>query len=184
MTKKYAKKPMGRGKKFLLGLGIVLLLIALFFLSFFVTTLSLRANREPVIPEASGVPAASATPSVDYSKLSKKELIELVKEKDEQIAELEKELSTGAVSTQAPIATSQPQASSSATNTPSPTAAAKATVKPAAKTATPTVAPTKAPTQKPVSTPAATQKPAEPTPAPATKAPATIKPVAPAADGE
>ncbi len=171
---KYGKKSMSGGKKFLLVLGVIVLLIALFFLSFWITSMSLRSNQEPDVATASGVPAASAsasaTPAVDLKKLSKKELIVLVEEKDRKIKELEEEIAKGSISTQAPIATSKP---SSSTSKP------VATQKPAA--------PTKAPTQKPeVKTAAPTKeptpKPAEPTQAPATKAP--IKPVAPAAGGE
>lgn len=175
---KYGKKSMSGGKKFLLVLGVIVLLIALFFLSFWITSMSLRSNQEPDVATASGVPAASAsasaTPAVDLKKLSKKELIVLVEEKDRKIKELEEEIAKGSISTQAPITTSKPASS---------TSKPAATQKPAANTA----APTKAPTQKPeVKTAAPTKeptpKPAEPTQAPATKAP--IKPVAPAAGGE
>ena len=41
---KYGKKSMSGGKKFLLVLGVIVLLIALFFLSFWITSMSLRSN--------------------------------------------------------------------------------------------------------------------------------------------
>lgn len=180
---KYGKKPMSGGKKFLLALGVIVLLIALFFLSFWITTMSLRSNQDPDVVTETGVPAASAeataTPKVDLKKLSKKELIVLVEQKDRKIKELEEELDKGSVSTQAPISAVKP----SATAKPSETAKATATPKPAVKTTAPTAAPTQKPAAKTAApTVAPTQKPTTPTQAPATKAP--IKPVAPAAGGE
>ena len=105
---KYGKKTMSKGKKALLILGVIVLLIGLFFLSFWITTLSLRSNQDPGIAPASGSPAASATPAVDYNKLSKKELIALVEEKDEKIRQLEESLASGQTNTQAPIGIGAP----------------------------------------------------------------------------
>ena len=85
----YRKKPRRRGKGFLVALGIIVLLLVLFFLSFWLTSMALRRNQEPELPAASGTPAASAAPKVDYKKLSKKELIALLEERDEQIRKLE-----------------------------------------------------------------------------------------------
>lgn len=171
---KYGKKPMSGGKKFLFVLGVIVLLVALFFLSFWVTSMSLRFNQEPDNSVSSGLPVATNTPTVDLRKLSKKELIALVEEKDEKIKELEDELEKGSISTQAPIVTTKPS---------------QATIQPAttSKPSVNTSAPTKVPTPKPVvKTPApiktSTPKTAEPTSAPATKVPEAIKPVAPAAN--
>lgn len=186
---KYGKKTMSKGKKALLILGVIVLLIGLFFLSFWITTLSLRSNQDPGIAPASGSPAASATPAVDYNKLSKKELIALVEEKDEKIRQLEESLASGQTNTQAPIASARPSQAPSTSSSGSSSSASsgsastpRATTKPAAKTATPTRAPT--PKPKPVVTPAPTPEPPQPTQPPATQPPATIRPVAPAADAE
>lgn len=171
----YGKKPMSGGKKFLLVLGIIVLLIALFFLSFWITSMTLRVNQEPDIAVSSGVPAATSSPTVDFSKLSKKELIALAEEQEKKIAELEEELQKGSIHTQEPIASVKPSVSTSR----------PATEKPAVKTAAPTKAPTPKPAVKTAEpTVAPTPKPAEPTKAPETEAPAPIKPVAPAAGEE
>lgn len=178
MAKK-TRRGLTGAKKFLLGIGIVFLLIALFFLSFWITTLSLRVNREPSVSTPDNAVVATSTPDVDYKKLSKKELIKLLEEKDEQIKELSEELGLGETITQAPIPsetpapteTPEPSASASptATATPKPTA----TPTPAAKTPTPTKAPA-TPTPKPTPAPTPTPKPSK----------APIVPVAPAADSE
>lgn len=194
MSKK-SKKPMGKGNKFLLGLGVVVLLIALFFISFWVTTLSLRSGQEPVAVDDNNTLAATATPApdVNYKKMSKKELIELLEKRDDRIEELEEALGLNSLHTQAPIDELGSSYSSSSNSVPS----AKPSESPVEKTpepvktsepkatATPKPAATPKPTAtpKPVATPEPTPKPAEPTPAPATKAP-SIKPVAPAADSE
>ncbi|MBR5157362.1 MAG: hypothetical protein IKW59_06310 [Clostridia bacterium] len=186
-------KKNGKGNKFLLGLGIVVLLIALFFASFWITTLSLRSNSEPdAITESTDAPTAVATasPDVNYKKMSKKELIEIIEKKEDRIKELEEALGLNSLSTQAPI--NELGSSSSESNT-APTA--KPTAEPATKTAEPTktsapkptatqkpAAPKPVATQKPAATPAPTPKPTQ-APAPATKAP-SIKPMAPAADSE
>ena len=171
----YGKNPMSGGKKFLLALGIIVLLVALFFLSFWITSMTLRANQEPDIAVSSGAPAATSSPTVDLKKLSKKELIALAEEQEKKIAELEEELQKGSIHTQEPIASAKPSVS---TNRP-------ATEKPAVKTTAPTKAPTPKPAVKTAEpTVAPTPKPAEPTKAPETEAPAPIKPVAPAAGEE
>ena len=189
MAKKSKKN--GKGNKFLLGLGIVVLLIALFFGSFWVTTLSLRSNSEPdPITESTSAPTATASPDVNYKKMSKKELIELIEKKEDRIKELEEALGLNGIPTQAPIDELGSSSMSESTPTPKPSAApAEKTAEPTKTsapkpTATPKPVATQKPatTPKPVATPAPTPKPT-PTPAPATKAP-SIKPMAPAADSE
>lgn len=196
MAKSSKKK--GKGNKFLLGLGIVVLLIALFFASFWVTTLSLRSNSEPdAITESTDTPTATATasPEVNYKKMSKKELIKIIEQKEDRIKELEEALGLNGIPTQAPI----DELGSSSESSAAPTA--KPSTAPAEKTAEPTK--TSAPKPTAATKPTATQKPAAPkpvatpkpvvtsapapkptqAPAPATKAP-SIKPMAPAADSE
>ncbi len=168
------KRPLSGGKKVLLTLCVIALLVALFFLSYWITTISLRAGRDdgaaPVQPSAT----PSASPTVNYEALSKAELIELLKERDERIRELESgnpaSAITDIVPSQTPTPVPTPTAKPSAT--PAPTATAKPSAKP---TATPTAKPTAKPTVKPTPLPTP-----EPTPAP-TKTPTSIRPVAPAA---
>ena len=170
---KRGRRPLSGGKKVLLTLGVIALLVLLFFLSYWITTVSLRAGRDdspaPVQPTTTGSPA----PAVNYEALSKTELIELLKERDERIRELESGTSSAIVDvvgtpapTKTPIESATPAPTKAPTATPKPTEKATATPKPTA-TAKPTQAPT------PVPTPT-------PTPAP-TKTPTSIRPVAPAA---
>ncbi|MBQ3554578.1 MAG: hypothetical protein IJA08_07835 [Clostridia bacterium] len=186
---KRGRRPLSGGKKALLTLGVIALLVLLFFLSYWITTVSLRAGRDdspaPVQPTATGSPA----PAVNYEALSKAELIELLKERDERIRELEGGTTSAIVDiagtpapTQKPIESATPKPTEKATATPKPTVTPKptekatATPKPTEKaTATPKPTATAKPTQAPTAVPTPT-----PTPAP-TKTPTSIRPVAPAA---
>ncbi|MBE7048064.1 MAG: hypothetical protein E7393_01630 [Ruminococcaceae bacterium] len=126
--------------KALLVVGVLLLLVVLFFLSFWITGMVLKANQQPYLPEQGGV-AATATPKPSYEDLEK-----MIIEKENKIKSLQAELDEyrrGAL------------ASSSV-----PAITAKPTVEP---TTIPTVAPTVAPVATPQSTPAVTQTPAQAT---------------------
>ncbi len=170
MRKNYSRKSVQKrsgSKTALLTVGVIALLVVLFFLSFWVTSLILKANHEPVLPQH-GVADASPTPKPTYEELEK-----MVIEKDKEIKTLEEELARyrgNSFQTEEPRATSQPLVTQAPTEAPA--------VATKAPTQAPTVAPTKAPTPAPTKapTPAPT---VEPTVAP-TKAP-TIKPVAPGA---
>ncbi len=149
---------MSGGKRALLTVGIIVLLIVLFFLSFWITSLVLKANQQPLLPQQGGV-AATATPKPTYEELEK-----MVIEKEEKIKALEAELDRyrgGAASSstgKAPAVTSQkPTAKPTQAPTKAPTQA---------PTIAPTKAPTPAPTQAPTKAPdpAPTQAPAEETP--------------------
>ena len=139
-----ASKKTAKGKRALLAFGIILLLVVLFFLSFFVTSLVLKANQEPLLPAASAEP----TPKPTYEELE-----QMVIEKNKEIEELERQLETyrsasGGNQAASPSKTSKP--SQTATAQPSAKPSAAPSVKPTqAATAVPTVAPTAAPTQAP-----------------------------------
>ncbi|MBR6729712.1 MAG: hypothetical protein IKL80_06085 [Clostridia bacterium] len=142
-TKQASKKP-AKGKKALLALGIVLLLVVLFFLSFFVTSLVLKANQEPLLPVASAEP----TPKPSYEELE-----QMVIEKNKEIEELERQLETyrgasGSSQSSSAAKTSQPVQTATAQPTAKPSVAPSAKPTQAA-TVAPTIAPTKAPTQAP-----------------------------------
>lgn len=188
MAKK-TRRGSGGTNKFLLGIGIVFLLIALFFLSFWITTFSLRIGNKSSGTETENAVVATATPEVNYKKLSKKELIKLLEEKDEEINELKEALGIGDAVTQEPIPSETPVTTPTPESSATPSPAATSTPKPTA-TPAPTSKPkaTPAPTPKPTATPAPTPKPTPtpaPTPAPTPKpSKAPIVPVAPAADSE
>lgn len=168
MRKKYKSGKTSGGKKFLLTIGVIVLLVLLFFLSFWITGMVLRANQNPGIPQGTTADV-SPTPKPTYEELEKR-----VIEQEEKIEELEKELASyRSGSTPAPSATSAPSFSTGAkpTTKPSATSSAKPVAKPsAAPTAKPTVAPVAKPTAAPTQAPAP-----EPTAAP-TKTPVQILP--------
>lgn len=186
---KRGRRPLSGGKKVLLTLGVIALLVLLFFLSYWITTVSLRAGRDdspaPVQPTTTPSPA----PAVNYEALSKTELIELLKERDERIRELEGGTTSAIVdivSTPAPTKAPIESATPTPTKTPSPTPKASATPAPTkAPTATPKPTEKATATPKPTATAKPTQAPTPvhtPTPTPApTKTPTSIRPVAPAA---
>ncbi|MBE7010395.1 MAG: hypothetical protein E7418_02760 [Ruminococcaceae bacterium] len=116
-------------KKALIALGVVLVLFALFMLSFFVTTYLLQLNQAP---NDIGI---EPTPKPSYEELEK-----MVIEKEERIQELEDRLET--------------YRNAAGENKGKDQATAKPTVKPTSSpTATPTKAPTAAPTKAPTQTP-------------------------------
>lgn len=166
MRKKYKNGKSSGGKKFLLAIGVIVLLVMLFFLSFWVTSMILKMNQNPVIPQGSDA-VVSPTPKPTYEELETR-----VAEQQEEIEKLEKELaqyrlggSPAPTATMAPAASAKPKAS--ATPAPSAKPSAKPSVKPSVK---PTVAPTTAPTVAPTTAPTVA-----PTVAP-TKTPVQILP--------
>lgn len=154
MRKQYRPKPaakMSGGKKALLTVGTIVLLIVLFFLSFWITSLVLKANQEPLLPQQGGV---SATPKPTYEELEK-----MVIEKEEKIKALEAELDRSRRGSVSSLTGTEPSASQKPT--------AKPTQAPTeAPTQVPTIAPTPAPTQTPTKAPepTPTQTPEEETP--------------------
>ncbi len=142
------------------ALGVVILLVALFFISFWVTSLVLQLNQRPNIPQQENL--AEPTPKPTYEQLEK-----LVAEKEEKIKSLEAELeqyrSGSAIGE--PLSSSTQKPTEKPTQTPAPTKTPTT-----APTKTPTTAPTKTPTAAPTVAPTAapTQTPAPvPTQAPA-----------------
>lgn len=137
------------------ALGVVILLIALFFISFWVTSLVLQFNQRPNIPKQENLAETTTKPT--YEQLEK-----LVMEKDEKIKNLEAELERyrNGSSIDQPLSSATQQPAEKPAETP-------------ASTKTPTSAPATAPTQTPAETPASTQAPTEaPTETPApTEAP-------------
>ena len=129
-------------KKFLTALVIAVVLVALFLISFTVTSMILKSNQAPDITGA--VEEASPTPKPTYEELEK-----IAIERGERIKELESLLGMGAV----------PELESQSTIAPQP---AKATLAPTvapAPTAAPTIAPvpTIAPLPNPTAAPASVQ---------------------------
>lgn len=167
MRKSYRKGSASKtagSKKALFAAGVILLLVVLFFLSFWITGLVLKANQEPLLPGGVSAPAPTEKPTYE-------ELEEMVIEKDKEIQRLEEELDryrdkddsgTGSnsdrplSSTQKP--SSAPTKSPASTKSPAATQASAKTAKPTI-TAAPTQAPTKAPTQAPTEQPAKTPAP-------------------------
>ncbi len=136
------KKKSSAKKNALIALGVVLLLFALFALSFFVTSFVLQMNQAP---DLSGV-VAEPTPKPTYEELEK-----MVIEKDERIKELEERLETyrGAAGNRVTESTQAPSKAPTSSPSQAPTKApTQAPTK--APTKAPTVAPTAAPTQAPV----------------------------------
>ena len=136
------KKKSSAKKNALVALGVVLLLFALFALSFFVTSFFLQLNQAP---DLSGV-VAEPTPKPTYEELEK-----MVIEKDERIKELEERLETyrGAAGNRVTDPTKAPSKAPTSTPSQAPTKApTQAPTK--APTKAPTVAPTAVPTQAPV----------------------------------
>ncbi|MBR2499749.1 MAG: hypothetical protein IKB60_01575 [Clostridia bacterium] len=125
-------------KKFLTALVIAVVLVALFLISFTVTSMILKSNQAPEIAETE---EASPTPKPTYEELEK-----MVIEKDERIKELESLLGMGAVPEL------EPQTPIAPNSAPEPTAAPAP--KPT-KTSAPTLpAPTIAPLPNPTVAPA------------------------------
>jgi len=137
------KKKSSAKKNALIALGVVLLLFALFALSFFVTSFLLQLNQAP---DLSGV-VAEPTPKPTYEELEK-----MVIEKNERIKELEERLETyrGAAGNRVTEgSTTAPTKAPTKAPTQAPTKApTQAPTK--APTKAPTVAPTAVPTQAPV----------------------------------
>lgn len=133
----YGNKKRSGGKRFLLVLLVAVALVALFLISFWVTSTVLKSNQEPNLSENSGI-YASATPKPSYEELE-----DMVERKDKRIEELESELEKlkKAAPTKTPASTKAPVA-----------------------TQAPTKAPvvTKAPTKAPVATKTPTENPAAP----------------------
>ncbi len=164
MRKHYNKRNAYSSKqKPLLVVGVLALLIILFFLSFWITGLILKVNQNPEIPEQVGV-EATATPKPTYEELEK-----MVIEQQETIEMLEEELAQYRTGEET-VATAKP------TEKPNKTEAAKTAEPTKVPKANPTVVPTKAPTAAPAAAPTA-----EPTIAPTKKPGITI--VAPGASG-
>ena len=151
------KNPCLRGKKALLIIGIIVLLVLLFFLSFWITSMTLKSNQDPNVAVTSGEPAVK-TPKPSY-----KDLEQMVIEKDQKIAQLESELESYKKQTPIP-STSTPKSNSSSGSSGSSGSSTKKTTAPVqtkAPTAKPTAKPTVQPTVKPTAPPAApTQAPA------------------------
>ena len=82
---RYSNKKKRGKNKFLVGLLVVGVLAALFFASFFVTSFVLDMNNKN--SEDAEIAEESSTPELTYEELE-----EMVKEKDDKIKELEKEL--------------------------------------------------------------------------------------------
>ena len=134
---KYAHGKKKSSKKFITGILIVVGLVALFYASFYITKCVTKSNYDPVDMSK----YADATPE---------ELREIIKEKDEEIERLERELENlRGKSPQATISPSEPIKTPPKTTQP-PSATAAPTTAP---TATPTAAPTPAPTAVPTSAP-------------------------------
>lgn len=184
MNKRYTKKSAygkkKQNKKILVLLGCVALLAVMFFLSFWITSLVLKSNQEPVLDESVVV---SPTPKPTYEELEK-----MVIEKEEEIKELKEQLGryrdgddvttdiTKSKATPQPEKTPLVIATVPPAKTPVPTKASVATATP---TVAPTVAPTAEPTAVPTETPTEAPKPTEApanTEAPAIEVPATEAP--------
>lgn len=153
-TQHAAQKRMSGGKKALLTVLIIVLLVILFMASFWITSMVLKANQQPNLPD---VPGASPTPKPTYEQLEK-----MVIEKDEEIKKLQEELEryrkNGGSTSGSSTGSSKSSATSSSRATKAPSATKKATAQP---TKAPTPAPTQAPTKAPE--PEVTQAPAEET---------------------
>lgn len=168
MRKTYSRRPANKsGKKTMLAVvGIIALLVVLFFMSFWITGLLLQGGRDVSLPQQPAVESAKPTPKPTYEQLEKQ-----LAEKEAEIERLTRELESyqSAGGTEKPLstasATSKPAESPKATQTAAPTKkpaatqtakpSAKPTQKPAAEptakpTATPTPVPTVAPTKPPV----------------------------------
>lgn len=141
------KKKSTAKKNALIALGVVLLLFALFALSFFVTSFLLQMNQAPDI---SGT-VAEPTPKPTYEELEK-----MVIEKDERIKELEERLETyrSAAGNRVIEPTKAPTKAPSSSPSQAPTKMPSQS-----PTTTPTKAPTTAPTAVPTQAPAATGVP-------------------------
>lgn len=158
--KKHSSAGKNGGRRAILAVGVIAALVLLFFLSFWITSMVLKVNQQPVLPQQEGV-VASPTPKPTYEELEK-----MVIEKEAEVKKLEKELAqyrkSGSSATAKPAATNTPKATQAPT---------------AAPTKAPTPAPTPAPTAAPIqtaapkSTPAPTQTPVTPV-SPAAEAPA------------
>ncbi len=77
-------------KKFLTALVIAVVLVALFLVSFTVTSMILKSNQAPDVPEIEEIAGASPTPKPTYEELER-----MVIEKDARIKELERQLGIG-----------------------------------------------------------------------------------------
>ena len=142
MGKQYKSGKSSGGKKILLTIGVLALLVLLFFLSFWITGIVLRANQGPLISQEA-TETGAPTPKPTYE-------------------ELEKELASYRLDgTPAPNKTTAPSFTTGQNPTAKPkeTPVAKPSVKPTAKpTAVPTAKPTVAPTPVPTAAPAAPTK--------------------------
>ncbi len=157
MSRKSSKK--NKKNKAITGVVVVLVLVVLFFASFWVTSLILKANRNPLIPHSS---ASSGKPT---EKLTYEQMEKLLAEKEVEIEKLKKELewyrkndkgkepaSIGNVATKAPSAepsdkpeeTKAPEKSPEKTETPTQS-----------PTETPAPTPSAEPIQVPIQAPAA-----------------------------
>ncbi|MBQ4518585.1 MAG: hypothetical protein II997_08390 [Clostridia bacterium] len=156
MGKQYKSGKSSGGKKILLTIGVLALLVLLFFLSFWITGIVLRANQGPLISQEA-TETGAPTPKPTYEELEK-----TVIEQNERIEELEKELASYRLDgTPAPNKTTAPSFTTGQNPTAKPkeTPVAKPSVKPTAKpTAVPTAKPTVAPTPVPTAAPAAPTK--------------------------
>lgn len=133
---RYKKK--SNGKKVLTVLLIIAGLIALFLVSFGITSMILDANKVPNVHEGGVVDDASPTPKPTYEELE-----EIVKEQQKKIEELESQLEKGkAPATKAPAPATK--APASAEKAPALAPATKAPA-PATKAPEPTKAPEEAP---------------------------------------
>lgn len=155
MSKQYKRKSSQKssgGKKALMTIGIIALLVILFMLSFWITSFVLKVNQQPTLPDA-----ASPTPKPTYEQLE-----QMVIEKEEEIQKLQDELDryrrNGSSSSSSSFSSSSSKSTTSSKSTAQPAATAKAT---AAPTAQPTKAPTPAPTQAPTVAPAQTAAPTQ-----------------------
>lgn len=153
-TQHAAQKRMSGGKKALLTVLIIVLSVILFKASFWISSMVLKANQQPNLPD---VPGASPTPKPTYEQLEK-----MVIEKDEEIKKLQEELElykkNGGSTSGSSTGSSKSSTTSSSRATKAPSATKKATAQP---TKAPTPAPTQAPTKAPE--PEVTQAPAEET---------------------
>ena len=152
MSNKRTSPKKNKKNKALTGVFIVVALVVLFLGSFWITSLVLKANQNPILPQTSGSSSGKPTEKLTYEQMEK-----LLAEKEKEIAKLEEELewyrkndqgkepaNIGGAATQTPSAkpSEQPKTENEPTKAPEKT-----------KTPSPTVAPSQAPTQAPTPTP-------------------------------
>lgn len=162
------------GKKTMLfSVGVIVLLVVLFFLSFWITGLVLKAGQGISVPGQPGIESAKPTPKPTYEELEK-----LLEEKNEEIERLTRELEQyrdGDGSDKPLSTTSSTPKPAEKTDEPKKTATPAPTKKPSASpTVKPSAGPSVQPTAKPTAKPTATPTPV-PTAKPS-KAPVVIGP--------